>query len=1033
MSHDTLMTETTDDLLEQVAAVVDFLQQNINQVQSPRDLVSLLLGGDITLPRINKEELSIIYRSFGSGEYEFLAYKGVVITSGNKSTFTFSADNPAIKNVVEKPNITQEQYPYFSTAEACHGGGFVGFSSVAIVPMRIDQKRCQGAFILHHPNKCDAYLPSTRRALDIVGDRLAYLIQDLHRGRRERIASDLRNELLQRQTSNDSKKAFQHEADILQAVAQGLAKWYRHDKFYILIKNPLDVESYFLANDPNKSPEDPDFIIRDFRLKKSLNKNSPELLEVVGSAANLAKMSCADTHYQGDSKTANELLDLVPVCQAWLGATLYHPDGYVSGHIILHNEKVANAYNESDVRFLDSIADFAGLLLAKFRTRKKERFIRSMDDSHETDKEKLYKQLADYLQTLYGVVNFAIYTINQTNLRWQPAWLAGGSNFTQAETLDVAWQNQIQNFPSGYGVQDYQSPKLFQKELSDKQFLFVPMRAGRGDANRRVIGCLALPTGNVYPLSISILDEVTDALARRLYSLENSARYDALSAFGKALSQLVVDNSITREKVLKVAYDHVGQVMYSENLYIALYDHATNSIHFPWIYKEGQPWEAMWDKTRPVDKAKRGRTEEIILSGEPILISTLAESKAWYAEPNRQEFAGNPLASWLGVPIFRAKDANAPDEAGVLGVIAVYHPDLEHVYSQRDAFFLKEVATHISGLFRVLDLKEANRRLAQSNMLIKKQEELVKRYLARNLDSRIGKSVVDVKISFNVIIEELEYIHNTGDTSPLQDILKIQQDTQEKFSDIIEGIESIKKATTDVNEKFFIPSVLKVAKNDYYAKANENLYNGNTSDLHIKNKETYFYVCFSLIFDAIADLNNDSIKVSYKIQVEGEIKIKIFILPANMLDEIIKNEKINLAKILLSSQFNGELQIEENSIVVSITSDRKKDIKVGVIALNTTLKTRIKQILREYGEDYSFAFSDLLDILEDLSEEFDIVFTNSNYYKKNNSNKIFSCKKVLIILDDDNDHISDNNLMTIKSGDLQEREKYLSVFDKLIH
>ncbi|SKA75895.1 GAF domain-containing protein [Thiothrix eikelboomii] len=158
--------------------------------------------------------------------------------------------------------------------------------------------------------------------------------------------------------------------------------------------------------------------------------------------------------------------------------------------------------------------------------------------------------------------------------------------------------------------------------------------------------------------------------------------------------------------ILHLTKSFISEVIFADNLYIALYDEGKNEIHFPLILKDGSPLEI---SSRLLDEKKRGKTEEIILTGHPILHRTLKESYDFYQNPYMEEFIGNPLASWIGVPIKSL-------QRQVIGVIAAYHPDKENIYSESDLLFLEKVAEILSA--KMSALFEEKRSNIKPNLLV---------------------------------------------------------------------------------------------------------------------------------------------------------------------------------------------------------------------------------------------------------------------------------------------------------------------------
>jgi hypothetical protein len=68
--------------------------------------------------------------------------------------------------------------------------------------------------------------------------------------------------------------------------------------------------------------------------------------------------------------------------------------------------------------------------------------------------------------------------------------------------------------------------------------------------------------------------------------------------------------------------------MNTDNMYIALYDEATDAVRFGLAFVDSRRVDVDDEKDRQSYKAGKGRTEWIIHNQQPILISTKAEAEA---------------------------------------------------------------------------------------------------------------------------------------------------------------------------------------------------------------------------------------------------------------------------------------------------------------------------------------------------------------------------------------------------------------------
>jgi len=167
-----------------------------------------------------------------------------------------------------------------------------------------------------------------------------------------------------------------------------------------------------------------------------------------------------------------------------------------------------------------------------------------------------------------------------------------------------------------------------------------------------------------------------------LYNAEMHEREMALSEIGHALTTRV---RLREQEILELIHQQVGRLMDIDNMYIALYDEVTDTVRFGLAFVNGRRVDVEKEEGWQPRRAGKGRTEEIIRTRQPIFHATRAESEAWYAQPERKEYTGGPIwASWLGVPMMVGER--------VIGVIAVYHPELDYVYTEDDRLILQAIA-----------------------------------------------------------------------------------------------------------------------------------------------------------------------------------------------------------------------------------------------------------------------------------------------------------------------------------------------------
>lgn len=161
--------------------------------------------------------------------------------------------------------------------------------------------------------------------------------------------------------------------------------------------------------------------------------------------------------------------------------------------------------------------------------------------------------------------------------------------------------------------------------------------------------------------------------------------------------QLTASVDLSEMQILNLIYKKLDPLMETENMYIALYDHATDKVRFPLMFIDGKATEV------PARKAGAGRTEHIIDTKESIFIATRDESIAWYKQTGREEYIDEPFTSWIGVPMISGDQ--------VIGVIATYHKTDDYVYDHDDLEILLAIANQAAIAL------EVTRRIAELKAL----------------------------------------------------------------------------------------------------------------------------------------------------------------------------------------------------------------------------------------------------------------------------------------------------------------------------
>ncbi len=197
---------------------------------------------------------------------------------------------------------------------------------------------------------------------------------------------------------------------------------------------------------------------------------------------------------------------------------------------------------------------------------------------------------------------------------------------------------------------------------------------------------------------------------RRIAELEaREAERARAASLQSALYRIAETASATEDMQSFYAAIHgiVGELMYANNFYIALYDEATQRINYPFFRDELDPDVPDPNAWEPFGTGQaRGVTAYALRLGRPLLIDG-ANYQALISEG-----AFEPLgvtraeSSWLGVPL--------RVEGRSIGLLVVQSYTAEHQYTDADRDLLAFVGQHVaSALSRARAIEETRQRNAE--------------------------------------------------------------------------------------------------------------------------------------------------------------------------------------------------------------------------------------------------------------------------------------------------------------------------------
>jgi PAS domain S-box-containing protein len=172
------------------------------------------------------------------------------------------------------------------------------------------------------------------------------------------------------------------------------------------------------------------------------------------------------------------------------------------------------------------------------------------------------------------------------------------------------------------------------------------------------------------------------------------------------------------QQFYRAVHEVVGELMYAENLFIALYDEERQLISWPYYvdaFDLDIPDPNQWDEFGSGNA--RGTTAYVLRTGEPQLLTF--ERMKELVEEGEVEFVGftSEESTWVGVPL--------KSEGRTIGVLVVQSYTKDVRYTDEDKELLAFVGQHVgAALSRARAIEETRRRNAELALINSVQEAL---------------------------------------------------------------------------------------------------------------------------------------------------------------------------------------------------------------------------------------------------------------------------------------------------------------------
>jgi len=342
-------------------------------------------------------------------------------------------------------------------------------------------------------------------------------------------------------------------------------------------------------------------------------------------------------------------------------------------------------------------------------------------------------------------------------------------------------------------------------------------------------------------------------------------------------------NTTNMDDLYKSIHKIIGKLMYTKNLYIAIYNEKENLLHFEYMVDSKDK-----ETTNPPIKLnKKSFTGRCIQKGIPLLYYQEDMKELMQKNQIDKDYYDAKTKVWLGTPLKIGKK--------IIGVIAVQSYESKLDLTDKDGQLLNFVSELVAMVIKRKRL-EAEQLEYQSNLESKIKERTKELFFAKDKAEKASQSKSEflanmsheLRTPLNAIIgfceilveeatelklkeftDDLEKIHRSGKhlLSLINDILDLSKIEVKKI-DINVGKFSLTELMDSVNETL-----------TPYAKINNNVL-----DINLPNKTIFMssdelklkQILFNLISNACKHSENSTIKLLISEKMKKKSKIIIF-------------------------------------------------------------------------------------------------------------------------------------------------------------
>ena len=385
--------------------------------------------------------------------------------------------------------------------------------------------------------------------------------------------------------------------------------------------------------------------------------------------------------------------------ESWLGVPVMAGDSVIG--VINVDRPERNAFSEAEERLLSTLASSMGVALENARlfseTRQRNAELAVINEigaalGRQLDFDAIIELVGERVREIFtsDSLFIALYDEPSRVIRFAYEVASGDRVYTDPMPLGRGLTSQVIRTERPVRISTLREMEDVAIDIGgapSESWLGVPIAAGE-----RVIGVIALEAGE--PNAYSEADErLLSTIAGSMgVALENARLFDEtkrlLTETEQRNAELAVINEIGAalaqqldfESIIELVGERLAAEFRMQDMYIGLYDRATNLISFPYELDRGRRVHGL-----PIELG-RGISSTVIRERRALRFGNVAsqfEAGAFVGEYTDEE-GGTQLPSWLGVPIMAGKDA--------IGII-VFSDARTDAYTESDERVLRTVAS----------------------------------------------------------------------------------------------------------------------------------------------------------------------------------------------------------------------------------------------------------------------------------------------------------------------------------------------------